>query len=200
MNFEFLIKTAEKLDRKNQASTVMAANAIDMAVEESLSSEGENNYHDALGNIAAFATWLDAGGFKDTSHILDCVLEKAAELATAKDKYDYKAHREESLFTALTDEAAKAKEPELDTWRGGGHPLLTRYSPDYPGVMLYRVSDGVYQDMLSKKVYDFKNGFISDTGTRYYGGSVAYQTPSAGNYEKSPQIMESRHLRIRPQG
>jgi hypothetical protein len=193
MNINFLFKVANKLDIEGRVDMKWAANAIDMAVRST------PNYEGALQQLVQFATMLDVDGHAKEAFILDRVLNKAAESASDYSHlYDYKAHREQSLFNALEDEAAKAKEPELETWQGGGHPLLTRYSPDYPGVMMQRISDGVYQDLLSKKVYDFKSGFISDSGERYYGGSVSNQTPTAMNYANSPQVLESKHLRVRP--
>lgn len=202
MNVEFLIKVADNLDIKGTKPTTLAANAIGMAVDQSIASE--DVYLDSLEKVAQYSTWLDIDEQVQASDILDALLKRAAQykevkaLPSAKDLYDYKQHREDSLFHHLFEAKVKAEEPDLETMKGGGHPLLTRYSPDYPGVMLYRVSDGVYQDMLSKKVYDFKNGFVSDTGIRYYGGSVALQTPFANQYINSPSISESHHLTIRP--
>lgn len=54
--------------------------------------------------------------------------------------------------------------------------LSTRYSPDRPGVQARRVSDGVYQDPITNKVYDWNEGFTSETGSKFYGGHVALQT------------------------
>lgn len=216
MNVEFLLKIAERLERKQREDAFMASNAVDIAVKEAATSREHssmyNIYEDALNRLASYADWLDSDGNMGTADILDAILRKAAVLKQAakmdtketkglppaRELYDFKKHREESLFNSLYEASKEKVEPEFDTWKGGGHPLLTRYSPDYPGVMMYRVSDGVYQDLLSKKVYDFKNGFVSDTGIRYYGGSMAYQTPNAANYMASPQLMESKHLRVRP--
>lgn len=193
MNLKDIVKIATNLDINGNR---MAANAIDMAVKEA---KVENV--GVLNVLQKFANWLDIDGHHEIADELDAVLKTAAQAVSNElynHLYDYKGHREQTLFQALEDQAADAKEPELETMKGGGHPLLTRYSPDYPGVMMQRIADGVYQDLLSKKVYDFRSGFISDTGERYYGGSVANQTPTAMNYRNSPQILESKHLRVRP--
>jgi hypothetical protein len=198
MNLKFLLKVANKLDNEQSQHTVMAANAIDMAIQESKNSVG-SAYFRTLDKLAQFATMLDVDGHLKVADILDVVLNKAAQTNNDYSHlYDSKAHREQTLFQALVDEASEAKEPSMETWQGTNPSLLTRYSPDYPGVMMQRISDGVYQDLLSKKVYDFNSGFISDTGERYYGGSVAHQTPTAMNYQNSPQVLESKHLRTRP--
>jgi hypothetical protein len=193
MNLSDLVKIANQFDDNGD---VLAANVIDMAVKEA-KSEGIG----VLNVLHKFANMLDSDGHHDVVNKIDEVIQKGAAAVSNEvyeHLYDYNAHRDQSLFQALEDEASKAKEPELATWEGGNHPLLTRYSPDYPGVMMQRISDGVYQDLLSKKVYDFRSGFISDTGERYYGGSVAHQTPTALHWKNSPQILESKHLRVRP--
>lgn len=197
MSFDKLIRYADYMDK---AGYSLVANAIDMACNDS-----DGSYKKALSRLTLFGLMLDADGLSTQADFIDTYLsltdeslKKKADLPGAKELYDTKKHREESLFGALVDEAQKEPEPDMETWKGGSHPLLTRYSPDYPGVMMLRISDGVYQDLLSKKVYDFRTGFISDTGTRYHGGSVAFQTPSAQNYLNSPQVMESQHLRTRP--
>lgn len=192
LSIDKLVRYATHFDKLGHK---IAANAVDMACAES-----DGSVSNALSILAKYALMLDSDGLTEAAYAIDHLIKEAAELSV-KDRselYDSKNHREQSLFHALKDEADKALEPEMDTWRGGGHPLLTRYSPDYPGVMMQRIQDGVYQDLLSKKVYDFHNGFISDQGHRYFGGSVSYQTPTAQNYLGSPQVLESKHLKIRP--
>lgn len=200
MNLKFLVKVANRLDQDVRDPSKWASNAIDLAIESA--KDSEQPYEVALASIASFASSLDSDGHIEVANILDTVLKTAAINGGAGSDYahlyDSKANNEQTFYNAVKQEAAKAKEPALETWKGGNHPLLTRYSPDYPGVMLLRISDGVYQDTLSKKVYDFKNGFVSDTGIRYYGGSVAYQTPTAQNSSRSPMVWESQHLKVRP--
>ena len=54
--------------------------------------------------------------------------------------------------------------------------LSTRYSPDRVGVQARRVSDGVYQDPITNKKYDWNEGFTTDDGSKFFGGSVSLQT------------------------
>ena len=56
-----------------------------------------------------------------------------------------------------------------------GH-LSTRYSPDRPGVQARRVSDGVFQDPYTNRVYDYNEGFTTEDGRNFPGGSAAFQT------------------------
>ena len=54
--------------------------------------------------------------------------------------------------------------------------LSTRYSPDHIGVQAQRVSDGVYKDPYTNKVYDYNEGFKTDSGIDYPGGHPALQS------------------------
>jgi len=139
----------------------------------------------------------------DSAKILDIVLAKAQELwPSAHDrdeKYDFKANNAQTLFQSLNDQPKlEANESVLETMKGEALSLLTRYSPDYPGVPLMRVSDGVYQDTMTRKVYDFNNGWVGESGQRYPGGSIANQTPAASNYLGFQQALETKNLRTRP--
>jgi len=62
--------------------------------------------------------------------------------------------------------------------------LSTRYSPDRVGVQAQRVSDGVYQDPYTNKVYDYNEGFKTEDGRAFPGGSASLQTSlmRAANY------------------
>lgn len=54
--------------------------------------------------------------------------------------------------------------------------LSTRYSPDRVGVQAQRVSDGVYQDPYTNKVYDYNEGFRTEDGRSFPGGSASLQS------------------------
>lgn len=54
--------------------------------------------------------------------------------------------------------------------------LSTRYSPDHVGVMAKRISDGVYQDPITNKIYNWNEGFELEDGQTVPGGSISLQT------------------------
>ena len=54
--------------------------------------------------------------------------------------------------------------------------LSTRYSPDRVGVQARRLSDGVYQDPYTNKVYDYNEGFKAENGEEFSPSSVDNQT------------------------
>lgn len=67
--------------------------------------------------------------------------------------------------------------PAIDkTVRYVSRSLSTRYSPDRPGVLARRVSDGIMQDPITNKVYDWNEGFKTEGGEDFPGGHVALQT------------------------
>lgn len=180
----------------------LAANAIDMALVEASSQKGDE-YVNALANLARYATMFDLDGKVKLAKTLDVVVKLAVDLWPSahdrNEKYDAKANNADSLFQALKDQPKLDKnESVLENMKGEALSLLTRYSPDYPGVPLMRVSDGVYQDIMTRKVYDFNYGWVGESGQRYPGGSVAHQTPTASQYLGFQQAFESNHYRSRP--
>lgn len=54
--------------------------------------------------------------------------------------------------------------------------LSTRYSPDRVGVQARRISDGVSQDPITNKIYDWNEGFKTEDGETFSGGGVSLQT------------------------
>jgi hypothetical protein len=54
--------------------------------------------------------------------------------------------------------------------------LSTRYSPDRVGIQAQRISDGVYQDPYTNKVYDYNEGFKTEDGRAFPGGSASLQS------------------------
>lgn len=207
MSVETLVEIADWLDQhaiSNEAvdsnAFSMAANAIDMAVQEVTASQ--DPFSDAVKCIIVYANILDVDGHRKAAGALDSVLEMlgrkfAKVAATREELYDAKANNKATLFNSLVEEIAKV-EPVYEGLQGGATTLATRNSPDHPGVMMLRVSDGVYQDVMSKKVYDFNKGWVDEKGVKHQGGSVANQTPIYNQYLYMPQIFESRHLQSRP--
>lgn len=201
-NLEFFIKNANKLDETSKKANMKAASVIDTAVKDAIDSK--TGSIGAFENVVAFTNALDRDGLKETVAVLDGFIRKAqVELWPSAndrdDKYDAKANNASNLYTSLDNQPKLDDvEPVLDTMKGSGHSLLTRHSPDYPGVPLMRVRDGVYQDMMTRKVYDFNRGFVSETGLVYPGGSTQYQTPNADQYLGFQQVFESKSLSTRP--
>lgn len=193
-----LIKIAELLDSTVDLDSTMAANVIDIAVNETVDANGD--YLDCVDKIACFATSFDFNGQHKVANILDNVLLKSAESISElrAQKYDFKENNSGTLFRMLRNEEKLDPGSTDLNHLHGAMSLLTRYSPDYPGVALLRISDGVYQDTLSRKVYDFNRGFVSENGHKNPGGSVAHQTPLSSGYFGQNQVFESNFLRTRP--
>lgn len=55
-------------------------------------------------------------------------------------------------------------------------PLSTRYDPDHPGVMLNRIGEGIWQSEMTKKLYNFNEGYTLNTGVKVPGSDVSEQT------------------------
>ncbi len=67
-------------------------------------------------------------------------------------------------------EDSKVTESEANT------SLSTRYSPDRVGVQARRIGDGIMQDPYTNKIYDYNEGFKSEDGREFPGGSVSLQS------------------------
>jgi hypothetical protein len=77
--------------------------------------------------------------------------------------------------------------------------LSTRYSPDRVGVQAMRVSDGVFQDPYTNKVYDYNDGFKAEDGRTFPGGGAALQSSMmhlANHLDKTGLIKEANYLDI----
>jgi hypothetical protein len=76
--------------------------------------------------------------------------------------------------------------------------LSTRYAPDMPGVQAMRVSDGVFQNPYSGKMYDYNEGFSVD-GLNFQGGSPSLQTDImtlAKEFKRKGLHKEARLLKL----
>ena len=77
--------------------------------------------------------------------------------------------------------------------------LSTRYSPDRVGVQAMRVSDGVFQDPYTNKVYDYNEGFSTEDGRSFPPGHAALQTSImhlASHLDKKGLIKEATYLDV----
>jgi len=202
MTFSFFVKAAIEFDSENHIDFARAANVIDFALEDAANADSSSERL-VMERVADYATILDLDGFHQTAKILDIFMKKAqGELWPSSndrdEKYNAKENNAKTLYQALKAEPKTEFESVVTPYQSGGIALLTRYSPDYPGVPLMRVSDGVYQDFMTRKVYDFNRGFVDESGKVYSGGSVAHQTPASDQYLEFQQVFESSSLRSRP--
>lgn len=62
------------------------------------------------------------------------------------------------------------------TTRTYSRSLSTRYSPDRVGVQARHIADGVYQDPITNKTYDWNEGFKTESGEEFHGSGVSLQT------------------------
>jgi hypothetical protein len=71
-------------------------------------------------------------------------------------------------------------------------PLSTRYAPDYPGNMMTRINDHVYQDPMTGKIYDYKAGYRTNKGNEVPGTAVENQIPDLGTAQQSHTMFSTR--------
>jgi hypothetical protein len=90
-------------------------------------------------------------------------------------------------------EQAKAVAQQVKRYRPLEAPLQTRYPPDRPGGQMTRITDHVYQDIVTGIVYDFKAGYTTQKGNEIPGTSVENQTRQLGDSRnQSTSLFEDR--------
>jgi hypothetical protein len=156
---------------------------------------GLESKSELLTDLVKVADKLDASGFSEAADIIENIITAAAERApslneTRKDLYDSKENNKSTMRDFVKSEIEKNTLPSHIESHRGVAVSQTRYSPDMPGVMMKRVSDGVYQCLMTNKVYDFQHGFVDASGTQRSGGSVKHQTPQFSQYTPPSRIFE----------
>jgi hypothetical protein len=177
---EFLMECSETLGK---------AKAL---IEEKASDLSEDDI-DELGEIAQIFDESDDEDLKKKASVLDEILITIGANKDFKENFKKaesdeiealraKLRREtgEKLYSnsekEYQEEAKKKIEEKVKTYRPLQGSLSTRYSPDMPGVSLMRVGENVYQCPVTKKIYNFAEGFTTANGTKIPGTSVQGQT------------------------
>jgi len=210
-------KGQDKLDRV--AAAVAAASTLLEGVADDMDENPELEITERqLDEMAALASAFDESGdplLKKQASVLDEILlsiasPKNAVAAANKVKEDElkrvreerrRARREEAYEEPVKAHAemsnqkaqAKAVEQQVKRYIPMEGPLQTRYPPDRPGGHMTRITDHVYQDVLTGIVYDFKAGYKTQRGNEIPGGSVENQTRMLGDYRnQGASLFETR--------
>ena len=171
-----------------------------------------------LDEIAALASAFDESGddlLKKQASVLDELLLSIAApknaLATARKVTEdeinrLRAERRKSTGEEYYDEPrkrlstmenakaqAKAVEQQVKRYVPMEAPLQTRYPPDRPGGQMTRITDHVYQDIVTGIIYDYKAGYKTQKGNEVPGGSVENQTHDLGDVrDQGMSLFETR--------
>lgn len=156
--------------------------------------EASNINANSLDELAAIATAFDASNdpaLKKQASVIDELLltiamppeaaqnKKAAEEQRIKDlqaKYQNPSKELSSLNGVKESVQAIQDSGITKDYRLMEHALSTRYDPDHPGAMVSRVGDGLWQSEMTKKVYDYNEGFALMNGSKVPGGNVSEQS------------------------
>lgn len=178
------------------ASTLLEDVADDM--DKNASFEVSPEYLDELASLASFFDKSDDPALKKHASVLDELLLSIAAPKNAiaqarkvtddeinrlrdkhrqlKDEEAYVKPREELHQMWSSEAQAKAVDQQVKQYIPLEAPLQTRCPPDRPGGQMTRITDGVYQDIATGIIYDFKNGYTTQKGNKIPGGSVENQT------------------------
>lgn len=142
-----------------------------------------NPIHELL-LLGKFANVFDRDGLHKAAEEIDKSLSLVAKMPNDSKKmealYDSEKRNERLFITAPETLNRKVRaDPTLGGLIEMSPQLSSRYCPDYPGVQMLRVTDGVYQCSMTGKIYDFNNGWTSDiTGKSYSGSKVTAVLPT----------------------
>ena len=193
-----IAKIANVLEAIGDESMLQAVEGLDAVIENNSVSGASNEV--IASDLLMVADMFDKSGAYAASRILETIVRNAYPYGgVSQDKvtsheslYDAEKNNKQTMLEVVRREVAdNRKQHHLQTMQGEA-PSQTRYSPELPGVALSRVSDGVYQDTLTKKIYDFRSGWVGDDGEKHPGGSVAHQTPMLSQYNAPTRMFESR--------
>ena len=170
-----------------------------------------------LEEMAAIAEEFDASGdpmLQKQAAVIDEILLTIGApkdaLAQAKRAYykeldrlrkEHRHNKIEELYTNpkealdkqnMVAEQRKAVESQVKEFRPLEAPLSTRYPPDMPGGHLTRITDGVYQDVLTGKTYDYRAGYTTNKGNKVPGSSVDRQIPDLGTVDPGHTMFDTR--------
>lgn len=160
-----------------------------------------------LENIVNLATAFDESGDPELgkkASVLDEILltigapkgenytfkaAEEAELIKLREKYRAGADKfygvGKERTDKIADESNKVIKEKVRQYKPNEHALSSRYSPDMPGVSLMRIADGVWQDPITKKIYNYEAGYTLDNGSKVPGSSISQQTQNmADNVEQ----------------
>lgn len=98
-------------------------------------------------------------------------------------KNNYEDPREELHESYAADYLASAVDKEVKKYRPLEAPLSTRYVPDAPGVQAVRIADGVYQDPITGKIYNYQAGYTTNKGNKVPGGGVEFQSKDVASHQ-----------------
>jgi hypothetical protein len=201
------------------ATAVAAASTLLESVADDMDQNAEFNItSEQLDEIAALASAFDESNdplLKKQASVLDELLLSIAAPKNAATKSRKvtedeinrlraerrRARGEEAYVKPRQDhhdmwnaaQQAKAVEQQVKRYRPLEAPLQTRYPPDRPGGQMTRITDHVYQDIVTGVIYDFKAGYTTQKGNKVPGSSVENQTRQLGDYRnQSTSLFETR--------
>lgn len=179
---------------ENFASKLSTVTSLVQDLEDLFTNNASKMSEEDVEELAALATALDESGdevLMKQASVLDEILisigsdpkaQKAfkqaeeQEINRLKAKYNNKDMKIVAKEGDYQEKARKAIDENVKTYKPMEASLSTRYSPDMPGVSMVRISEGVYQCPVTKKIFDFRAGYTTVNGNKVPGTDVSNQT------------------------
>jgi hypothetical protein len=196
MSSAVLEKTADSLEEDGQAATISirlveqlaaTAEALDQSEDPALQKQA-SVLDELLVTLSA-----PKGAVAQAKKANEDELNRLREEYRTKAREDlYSRAREALRKQNRTDKVRKAVETKVEPYRPMQGSLSTRYPPDMPGGHLTRISDGVYQDITTGKIYNYHSGYTTNKGNQIPGTSVQNQTRDLGDDRMGHAIFNTR--------
>ena len=166
------------VDGQSLEELAALASAFDLSGDPELQAEA------AVIDQVLFAIAAPGEAVNSFNLVYDKELEELRKTRRSQDLEDKYTKTKEHLDEMYGHKAiADAVEKDVRRYRPLEAPLSTRYSPDRPGVSLMRITDRVYQDPTTGKVYDYAAGYTTDKGNDIPGGGVDEQIKDINDHQ-----------------
>lgn len=178
------------------ASAILQKAALDIQMVSGIEDTNKYSYDmvdvlDGLNSIASEFELSDNPDLVRKASLLEDILltitstvEEQAKFKSAVQKKieDIKKKSKEAGSVIKAESAAEKETPKNKELRPLEAPLTTRHCSDHPGVMLVRISDGVFYCPLNGKQYDYNSGFTTENGHKVPATSVKGQSDDQNEY------------------
>jgi hypothetical protein len=213
---ELIVKAASK-DRATFEKVSQAIAAASTLLEEVASDMDDDTLDftpEKLDELAAVAKAFDESGdplLRKQASLLDEILlsiasprgliaraKKSREDEINKLRAEMRIKSREAAYEApkqaldkmnLVKEQSSAVDEQIKRFMPLEAPLQTRYSPDMPGGHMTRITDHIFQDIITGKTFDFRSGYKTIKGNEIPGGDVANQTRELGDHRNIGHAM-----------
>ena len=182
------------------ASAILQKAALDLQVISGIEDTNKYSFNmeDVLDGLNSLASEFEVSNNPDLvkkANLLEDILLTISSSVEEQNKFKQAVQKKiedikkksKQANSVIKVESTESKASIDDTEKGKElrplqAPLSTRNCPDHPGVMLVRISDGLFYCPLNGKQYDFNSGYTTEKGNKVPGTSVKNQNEDLDDF------------------